>query len=196
MPAAGMICLRFDRSVPPCRLPPTNNSATHSTTHLVVYASTAGVSTWNPCYRFVKRWTGSGRMVAHTETIVRIHSATACSESAVESQTGPVAASAWCAGITVENSASDRPSRIGPGKQASRQAWQVSRFRTGRRPVIPDPFCVRPAPMMHTGAAGEILVCCRDLFAVGPAQRGVALSRAMMSYASEHPPRVGYSAGL
>jgi hypothetical protein len=39
---------------------------------------------------------------------------------------------------------------------------------------IPNPFCVRPAAMMRTGALGETLVCCGDHFTVDPARRGVA----------------------
>ena len=68
----------------------------------------------------------SVRLVAHSETIVRNHSATVCSELVVESQTGRVAASGWCAGITVENSPTPHLSRIGNEKQASRQVGQVS----------------------------------------------------------------------
>jgi hypothetical protein len=52
-------------------------------------------------------------VVAHSETIVRNHSATACSELVVESQTGRVAASGWCDGISVENSPAPHLSRIG-----------------------------------------------------------------------------------
>jgi hypothetical protein len=40
---------------------------------------------------------------------------------------------------TRENSHSDRPSRIAPGKRALRQVGQVSRFRTGSRLGRTDP---------------------------------------------------------
>jgi len=43
----------------------------------------------------------------------------------------------------------------------------------GRRLIIPNPSCVHPAPMMRTGALGEILVCSQDHFTVGPARRGL-----------------------
>jgi len=45
----------------------------------------------------------------------------------------------------------------------------------GRRLFIPNPFCVRPAPMMRIEAFGEIFVCCRDQFADGPRRRGFTL---------------------
>jgi hypothetical protein len=43
-----------------------------------------------------------------------------------------------------------------------------------RRLFIPNPICVRPAPLMRSRAAGEILVCYQDQFTVRLARRGFA----------------------
>ena len=77
-----------------------------------------------------------------------------------------------------EHSPSDHPSRVGPVKQALRQVGQVSRFLTGNRLFIRNPFCVRPAPISFTATFREVLVCCRDHFAVDPAQWGFGAPRA------------------
>jgi hypothetical protein len=68
-------------------------------------------------------------VVAHSETIVRNHSATACSELVVESQTGRVATSGWRDGITVENSPTPHLSRIGN---------ETSFASSGASQLIPD----------------------------------------------------------
>jgi len=44
----------------------------------------------------------------------------------------------------------------------------------GSRLLIPNPFCVRPAPMMRIGALREVLVCSRDEFTGDPAREGFA----------------------
>ena len=51
-------------------------------------------------------------------------------------------------------------------------SWSAASFREAdcSFPI----HCVRPAPMMRTGALREVLVCCRDHFAVDPARRGFA----------------------
>jgi hypothetical protein len=38
------------------------------------------------------------------------------------------------------------------------------------RLFIPNPYCVRPAPMMLIGAPRETLVSCQDRYPVGPAE--------------------------
>jgi len=84
-----------------------------------------------------------GRIVAHSETIVRNHSATACSELVVEWQTGRVAASGWCAGITVENSPTPHLSRIAPVKQAS-LTLSISCLKQSRGPAQGQTACGTP----------------------------------------------------
>jgi hypothetical protein len=39
------------------------------------------------------------------------------------------------------------------------QGLPAEGYRAGRRLFIPNPFCIRPAPVMRTGALWEILVC-------------------------------------
>jgi len=51
---------------------------------------------------------------------------------------------------------------------------QTPGLSMGSRLFIPNPFCVRPAPMMRKGALGGNLVCCRDHFAADPTRRGFA----------------------
>ena len=70
----------------------------------VAFAVQLAICTFS--HRAAERWNASGRVLAHSETTVRSHSAKVCSEVVVESQTGRIAASGWFDRITVENSPS------------------------------------------------------------------------------------------
>jgi hypothetical protein len=94
-------------------------------------------------YKCRSRSAHSGRIVAHSETIVRNHSATACGELVVESQTGRVAASGWCDGITVENSPTPHLSQIGNEKQAS-LTLSISCLKQSRGPAQGQTACGTP----------------------------------------------------
>ncbi len=61
-----------------------------------------------------------------------------------------------------------------------------------KRLIIPNPFCMRPAPMMRPGSFGEIVVCGRDRFTIDYSSRSaqswaVSNSSALLLRTTEHP---------